>query len=78
VPESVVNAKGKTKRIYPWYATPWQILRQLSGVAGYLKREVTIADLDEQAGAQSDTQVAIQMQAAKQKLFASLQRKRSA
>ncbi len=78
VPESVVNAKGKTKRIYRWYATPWQILRQLPGVAGYLKPEVTIAELDQQARAQSDTQVAIRMQAAKQKLFASFQRERSA
>jgi len=27
VPELVVNAKGKTKRAYRWYATPWEILR---------------------------------------------------
>jgi hypothetical protein len=26
VPELVVNAKGKEKRAYRWYATPWEIL----------------------------------------------------
>lgn len=31
-PESVIlisNSKGKVKRVYRWYATPWEILRQL-------------------------------------------------
>src|SRR5437016_6238215 len=27
VPELVVNAKGRVKRVYRWYATPWEILR---------------------------------------------------
>jgi hypothetical protein len=71
VPEEVVSAKGKVKRIYRWYATPWEILRQLPGLAGHLKEDVTIADLDQQAGAQTDTAAAREMQAAKQKLFAS-------
>jgi len=29
VPEQVVGEKGKVKRVYRWYATPWEILRQL-------------------------------------------------
>jgi transposase InsO family protein len=37
VPEQVTNAKGKQKRVYRWYATPWEILRQLPGVAEYLR-----------------------------------------
>jgi len=73
VPELVVNAKGKTKREYRWYATPWEILRQLPDVASHLKAEVTIAKLDQQAQAKSDTQAAEQMQEAKHKLFASFQ-----
>ena len=37
VPERKANAKGKEKRVYQWYATPWEILRQLPGLAGHLK-----------------------------------------
>jgi transposase InsO family protein len=71
VPELVVNAKGKEKRAYRWYATPWEILRQLPDVARHLKAEVTIAMLDQQAQAKSDTQAAEEMQQAKCKLFES-------
>ena len=74
----VVSRKGKLRRVYRWYATPWQILRQLPGVAGYLKSEWTIAALDQQARRQSDTEAAEQMQVAKRKLFASFHHRRSA
>lgn len=73
VPELIVNTKGKEKRVYRWYATPWEILRQLPDVASHLKAEVTIATLDQQAQAKSDTQAAEEMQAAKRKLFGSFQ-----
>jgi transposase InsO family protein len=69
VPELIVNAKGKEKRAYRWYATPWEILRHLPDVASHLKAELTIAQLDQQAQAKSDTQAAQEMQAAKRKLF---------
>jgi hypothetical protein len=69
VPELIVNAKGKEKRAYRWYATPWEILRHLPDVASHLKAELTIAQLDQQAQAKSDTQAAEEMQAAKHKLF---------
>lgn len=78
VPEQVVNAKGKVKRIYRWYATPWEILRQLPGVAGHLKSEMTLRELEQQAKALTDTQAAQRMQAAKRKLFASFTGRRSA
>ena len=78
VPELIVNAKGKQKRAYRWYATPWEILRQLPDVASHLKADVTIAKLDQQAKVKSDTQAAEQMQAAKRKLFAGFQERRSA
>ena len=78
VPELIVNAKGKQKRAYRWYATPWEILRQLPDVASHLKVDVTIAKLDQQAKVKSDTQAAEQMQAAKRKLFAGFQERRSA
>jgi transposase InsO family protein len=73
VPELVVNAKGKEKRVYRWYATPWEILRQLPDVASHLKAELTIAMLDQQAQAKSDTQAAEDMQEAKRKLFGTFQ-----
>jgi hypothetical protein len=78
VPERIVNAKGKEKRVYRWYATPWEILRQLPGVASYLKPEVTIEHLDSLAQAKTDTQAAADMQDAKRKLFAVIQQRRSA
>jgi transposase InsO family protein len=78
VPELVVNAKGKAKRVYRWYATPWEILRQLPDVARHLKPEVTIAKLERQARAKSDTQAAEEMQEAKRKLFTSFQGRQTA
>ena len=79
VPEVVMDAKGKAKRVYRQYATPWEILRQLPDVAGYLKiGVVTIQDLDRQARAKTDTGAAMEMQRAKQKLFANFRQRRSA
>ena len=78
VPEVATNAKGKQKRVYRWYATPWEILRQLPGVAGYLKAGRSIAQLDQLASQSSDTDVARTMQKAKQNLLAGLRRKRPA
>jgi transposase InsO family protein len=78
VPQTVVDAKGKTRRVYRWYATPWEILRQLSGLAGHLKSDVTISELEERARAQTDTAAARAMQKAKQNLFVSFRQRRSA
>ena len=74
VPEVVTNAKGKQKRVYRWYATPWEILRQLPGLASYLKAGQSIAQLDQLARQCSDTDAARTMQQAKQTLFAHLRR----
>ncbi len=76
VPERVVNRKGKEKRAYRWYATPWEILRQLPDLARNLREGVTIHELERQARSQTDTAAAAAMQAAKQKLFASFQRRK--
>jgi transposase InsO family protein len=78
VPEMTVDAKGKAKRIYRWYATPWEILRQLPGLAGHLRPDVTVAELERQARLQTDTEAAEAMQAAKQKLFLSFVERRNA
>ena len=70
VPETVVDGKGKQKRVYPWYATPWEILRQIPDLARELREGATIAELEQQARAKTDQQAAEEMQAAKRKLFA--------
>jgi transposase InsO family protein len=78
VPEVTVTAQGKQKRVYRWYATPWEILRQSPGLAGFLRAELTVDQLQQTARAKSDTQAATEMREAKRKLFARLQHKRSA
>ena len=78
VPEVTVTAKGKQKRVYRWYATPFEILRQLPGLAGFLRADLTVDQLAESARTKSDTQAAAEMQEAKRKLFTRLHHKRSA
>jgi transposase InsO family protein len=78
VPEVSVTAQGKQKRVYRWYATPWEILRQLPGLAGFLRPDLTVDQLAQTASAKSGTQVAVEMQAAKHKLFVRLHHQRSA
>ena len=78
VPEITTDAKGKQRRIYRWYATPWEILRQLPDVARSLLPDLTVDQLAHSARAQSDTQAATHMQEAKRKLFARLHYRQSA
>jgi hypothetical protein len=69
VPRLKKDGKDKTIRAYEWYATPWEILRQTPTVAGALKDELTIDEMERRAGVDSDVSAAIWMQAAKRKLF---------
>src|SRR5207302_10447962 len=78
VPEIIENAKGKQRRIYRWYATPWEILRQLPDLARHLRPEVTVEALNRKAASSSDTAAARTMQKAKRRLFASFERRYSA
>ena len=78
VPERVIDAQGKERKRYRWYATPWEILRQLPGVAGYLKGDLTIQELESWSRRQTDVQAATAMQTAKRKLFASFPERRTA
>ena len=78
-PELVTTAKGKQKRVYRHYATPWEVFQQLPDAARYLKPGQTVQALGRIAQAHSDTEAARTMQQAKRKLFASFQpEKRSA
>lgn len=78
VPELRTSMNGKQRRVYRWYATPWEILRQLPELARYLRSDVTLAELERTAAAQSDTEAARAMQEAKRKLFAGFRQQRSA
>mgnify|MGYP001348782174 CR=1 FL=1 len=78
VPELKKDSTGKTVRTYRWYATPWEILRQLPGLAGCFKDGLTVEQMERLAGADSDTGAAAKMRAAKRKLFASFEQRRIA
>lgn len=76
VPELKTDGKGKTRRFYRWYATPFEILRQLPGQR--LREDLTLEQLEQAAGRQSDTGAALEMQAAKRKLFAGFEQRKIA
>jgi hypothetical protein len=78
VPEVVTGAKGKQRSIYRWYATPWEILRQLPDLARYMKPDLTVEVMNQRAGRESDTASARRMQKEKQKLFATFGRRQTA
>lgn len=70
-PELITDAKGKQKRLYRHYQTPWETFQKVPQAAGYLKPGQTIEALERLAKAESDTAAARRMQHAKGKLFAS-------
>ena len=76
VPEIETDSKGKKRRRYRWYATPWEILRQLPRRC--LRDGVTMQELERQAGRESDTQAAVRMRAARELLFAEIDERREA
>lgn len=74
IPEIVRTTKGKLKRVYRRWATPWEILRQLPGCEGYLRPGLSVAGLDEQAAGQTDTEAARDLQEAKRILWIKIRR----
>ena len=64
-----VDGKGKEKKVYDVYETPFGRLRTIPGVAQYLKTGITIESLEKLALAESDNECAQRMQKAKQNLF---------
>ncbi|MGH9575837.1 MAG: DDE-type integrase/transposase/recombinase [Terriglobales bacterium] len=63
------DAKGKTKKVYDQYVTPYERLKSLRKAKRFLKRGVSFTELDRIAKAESDTEFACKMQKAKQELF---------
>jgi hypothetical protein len=77
IPELRTLPRGKIKRVYRQWETPWEILRGLPGWEMNLRPEANAAELHRQASSQSDTDAALAMQQAKRDLFRRL-RSRSA
>lgn len=69
--EIITDAKGKEKRVYKRYATPWEVFQKLPDPAQHLRPGQTMAALAAEALRLSDTESARRMQQAKHKLFRS-------
>jgi hypothetical protein len=78
VPETTTDRKGKQRRMYRRYATPWELLQEVPEFAQHLKAGVCAEGLQRVANIRSDTKAARLMQEAKRKLFAGLRQRRSA
>ena len=65
------SQKGKPKKIYKIYQTPYERLKSLKYTEQYLKEEITFEILDKIAYKKSDNECATLMQKAKVELFKS-------
>ena len=77
IAEIVEAPNGKRRRLYRRWATPFEIFGQTAHCDSYLRTGVSMIELERFAKAQTDTESAIAMQRAKQKLLATIA-KRSA
>ena len=68
---TMIDKKGKERKIYNRYKTPYAYLKTLPEAATYLNTGVTFEQLDQQAQSMSDLECATLMQAAKCNLFKS-------
>lgn len=66
-----IDDKGKQRKRYPYSAmmTPFEKLKSIENVNGFLKEGITLEQLDAFANQMTDTQATSQLQLAKQKLF---------
>lgn len=76
--EIVTAGNGRRRRIYSWYATPWEALRRRPALASCLQPDVTVEQLEAQARECSDVEAARRMQESKRKLFDTFARRRTA
>lgn len=74
VAKIVEEPNGKRRRTYPRWATPFETFSQTQQCESYLKPGVSMDSLRQSALQQTDTEAAIAMQQAKQKLLARLKR----
>lgn len=66
------DRKGKEKKIYETYMTPYEKLKSLPNASGYLKRHIFFQYLDQIALQESDTEFALKMNEAKAIMFKKL------
>jgi len=78
VPKVITETNGKRRRLYQRWATPLELLRESTQGESCLRLGVTFVDLERLAGAQTDTEAAMEMQQAKRKLFGSFRGKQTA
>lgn len=71
-PELYTDEKGRRRRRYRRYQTPWESLQKIPHATRYLRQGMSLAILKRIAQALSDTEAAQRMQQAKQKLFQQL------
>lgn len=73
-PKTIINKKGKERKIYPLagYQIPYERLKSLPGAENYLKSGITFEELDKTAYAMSHTEYAEKMQKEKQIMFKKL------
>jgi transposase InsO family protein len=69
VAEIVEQPNGKRRRVYRKWATPLEIFSQLPESANFLRPGLSMAELENFAQKQSDTEAAIAMQQAKKRLL---------
>ena len=69
---TTIDAKGKEKKVYDAYQTPYERLRSLLNAGQYLRPGITFEGLDTIAKRMSDTEYAIMMQKQKAELFKKL------
>ena len=69
------DARGKEKKVYNVYRTPFQAYKAIVGAENFLKEGVTMEKLEKIASGQTDNQCAEAMQKAKVELFKSFTHK---
>lgn len=71
-----VDRKGKERKKYDSYMTPYEKLKSIPNVTNYLKPDISLAKLDKIAYKSSDVEFTLTMQKAKAKLFNQIMRKK--
>ena len=69
VPEVITEPNGKRRRVYPRWATPFELFQETPRCQSLLRSGVTLAGLHQFAQLQSDTEAALEMQRAKRQLM---------
>ena len=72
----VISEKGKVKKVYDHYLTPFEALKGYFNAEKFLKEGITMEQLGKIANEKSDNECAALMQKAKQELFRSFIRQK--